>query len=316
MFIMNNSLRFKKIASILKSAFINEAEIIMEVGPNQIMANLVGKFSFGKQVLGSAAYEYKDGVILHSDPGKSVWVQHKGIDSPAYRGLGYARDLMVAGISEVENNNGIVVSIGSVTKDAEEHNLKSSLAGFSTKIIVEYNEILWDDPEDLILEIPNGESFRDKVLELFSTPYINIEIGMYRKTLATSGLLISLAGAKCSLPISYRNEWSNLDERDLEIDPYNFHKKRLINNPESIDEEKNIKKELSDREEYIRSVRNIPKTQKELRSEIFNKLNILDHEILLARKNLNNDPNNNDLKDSIDRMMVEKRSLENKFYNL
>lgn len=323
---MMNTIRFKKIASILKQSFINEAKIIMEVKPKEIRADLVGKFSFGNQILGGASYLLKDNLTLNSDPGKSIWIQHKGIDSSAYRGLGYARDLMVAGITEVSNNNGVVISIDSVTNDAQDHNIKSSNAGFNIQVVALWNNIIWDKPEDLILEFPNGDVHRDGIIKLFLEPYIKRDfIHNNRGRTIETGLLISISTAKCSLPILYENyDWDennweeSFDKKQREINLPGFYRNDPFYKNDLFVQRKvkDMESELTNREDYVRSIRNISKTQQEIRSDIDDQITLLINEKRSIENSLMKNPNDESAKKTLADLLLKKKELEEKFYNM
>jgi hypothetical protein len=310
---MKAILRFNKIAAILKKSFINEAKIIMEVRPTEILAHLIGKFSFGNQQLGGALYRLEESLSLNSDSSKSVWIQHKGIDSSAYRGLGYARDLMVAGITEVSNNNGVVISIDSVSQMAQEHNIRSSNAGFNTKVVVLWNNVLWDNPEDLILEFPNGEDHKEKLAKAFLQPYERVLVGTALSSITIeSGLLISISTAKCSLPISYQDGWEDYMEKNKEVDLPRFYR-----NDSSMNQRvKEINSELSQRADYIRSIRNISKTKNEIRTELYDELDIIDSELKSAKDALEKDPYNNSARQAVTDLTLKRDNIKEKFYNM
>ena len=316
---MINTIRFKKIASILKQSFINEAKIIMEVRPTEIRANLVGKFSFGNQVLGDAHYILEDSLVLNSDPGKGVWIQHKDISSSAYRGLGYARDLMVAGITEVSNNNGVVVSIDSVTSAAQIHNIKSSNAGFNVKIVALWNNIIWDNPEDLISEFPNGNIYRDEIIKLFLKPYVKKQF-TYNYSIKTieTGILISISTAKCSLPILYENGWEDYEKRNNEIDLRRFYKDHpnYQDSPDMQDRVRDIDSELTNRENIVRSIRNISKTKQELRFDILDQIDLLSDKKRSIENRLMKNPNDESAKKDLADLIIKREELEEKFYNM
>jgi hypothetical protein len=118
---------------IRKIAFINNARIDIASTPNEISATLVGDLPSGRQSsFGRCNINNMQpyGLVIHSNPGATAWEYHRIMD-PAYQGLGYMNDLLVAAISQVQNVGGICFNgIGGpasgtmVTSEGRKHTLE------------------------------------------------------------------------------------------------------------------------------------------------------------------------------------------------
>ena len=240
------------VLSLVKLGFINEAKILVTVSTYKIVATLKGVLPSGKEAeFGSCIIHKisKDKVKIASGPKSSVWEFHRNIYKKEYEGLGYMNDLLVAAISQVQNNGGTAFNgiggdiIGTGVSDAgQRHTLEGFGPSLSKTPVIVFKNLKKDcfnifeaSDKDLAKQIffdSYGTELTDQILDqLFSTPYmkINIEdIVMQRshyKTI-TSAFKVIAASSKTSLPVSMAYvEQNNSAENQSSEDYAKLHEK-------------------------------------------------------------------------------------------
>ena len=200
---------FIKEASSLKDAALPEAYLSLISTPNEVTVELKTKNSeqaFGKTVAEKVGYHF--GSEFYNYIGKDLWHQHRDV-APELRGLGFAKDMLVALHQEIKLLDGVCISYGAVTNDAIENNLKK-LRGFKlTPIIIidiGVTKMIFPADEQKILNelMSLGFNISNKNKEELNYAIKTGISGYYNNKKATSiksGFMIELVDASCDLEI-------------------------------------------------------------------------------------------------------------------
>lgn len=215
-------------ASFVKSAFINEAKIIVNKAPGYISVHLHGKTSYGERVLGDTSAYPLTRILPERNlvNGKPVWHQDRSVDRP-YIGLGYGRDMMCALHEALASEGAVGLSHGDPSDMAKDNNSNKLGPGFKvTRVCIvryeggvwllaaDFDNIMtllddnvwpsWDDydKERVIRNVKHG------VWNAVSEDYYTMpsyDLGGSGIKIET-GLMIEWAGAKSSIPVKLDTE--------------------------------------------------------------------------------------------------------------
>lgn len=215
-------------AKLTKSAFINEAKIIVNKRPGYISANLYGKMNYGEREFGeTSAYAMErltpDRNLVN---GKQVWHQDRTI-AQAYIGLGYGRDMMAALLEAVYSESGVTLSHDNPSTIAQDNNSNKLGSGFKvTRVcVVRYKTGIWllEADFDNIMTLIDDNVFskwddhdvsdverevRNSVWNAISEDYYTMpshDIAGSGIKIET-GLMIEWRGAKSSIPVKLETE--------------------------------------------------------------------------------------------------------------
>lgn len=235
----------KAIHNLIKTAYINEARIEVDLSSDRISATLKGRLPSGNSAdFGNCwAMNLSDRAILVSNPSASIWEFHRQIDRPEYSGLGYMNELLTTIVSQVQNNGGVAfngIGIEMVGSMVSEHGMSHTLEKLGkslsrSPVIVFYQPQkklhLIFEPSDRNLAKEEflagyGVELSDDYLDhLFSTPYKRIDISeLNPKNLRNipntiiSAFKITATSAKTSIPVSLSHEGYKEDTSDKFFD--------------------------------------------------------------------------------------------------
>jgi len=125
-------------AKLVKSAFLNGANIVVNKTPGHIMVSLHGETSYGQRKVGESSAYILHHILASKNlvNGKHVWHQDRSVDKP-YIGLGYGRDMMCALHEAIFTEDGVGLSNGDVSDMARKNNQDKLGAGFKvTRVCV------------------------------------------------------------------------------------------------------------------------------------------------------------------------------------
>ena len=217
-------------ANLVKSAFINEAKIVVNKTPDYIAVHLLGKTSYGERDLGeTSAYILKIKPENNLANGKPVWHQDRSVD-PTYIGLGYGRDMMCALLEAIDSEGGVSLSHDDPSDMAKKNNSEKLGNGFKvTRVcILRYMSEKWlleadfDNIMALIEEkvFANWDDYdvahvqrevRNGVWNAVSEDYYTMpshDMGDSGIKIET-GLMIEWRGAKSSIPVKLDTDSKN-----------------------------------------------------------------------------------------------------------
>lgn len=215
-------------AKLVKSAFINEAKIIVNKATDYISVHLHGKTNYGERQFGETSAYPLTRILPDRNlvNGKPVWHQDRTVDK-AYIGLGYGRDMMCALHEALASEGAVGLSHGQPSDIAQDNNSNKLGPGFKvTRVCIvryeggvwllaaDFDNIMtlfddnvwpsWDDYDKnkVIREVENG------VWNAINEDYYTMpshDLGGSGIKIET-GLMIEWRGAKSSIPVKLDTE--------------------------------------------------------------------------------------------------------------